>query len=316
MAVEELPGIRTEEVFRPRPGQEFHGHGVYLAGFHAGPDVTHGHAVPVHIGRERVARFMGHHFHVMLGSVEVGKDKRYAVIHDAGAVSAAFLSFGGKHVHQLSFQHHAEEFAGFRGQLVIELFAGCQDIIRRPLGPRIAGAEFQRVVSIAHGVFLAQALCVRPVNAFCHRYQIGPHGRPELLHVFFGIAVAAHAVVAQLGKAFIAHLPAHAVPQLRQFIVDLIQLVLVILVPLSFSLPGRQPPLIVRVSLEGRHLGNGIDPAFKRNLGGSNQLLVFIAQVVFLLQLRDNIRGEGLQFHLRLDKHQVTVFRGKIRPER
>ena len=263
-----------------------------------------------------MARFMGHHFHVMLGSVEIGKDKRHAVVHNAGAVSAAFLALGGKHVHQLSFQHHPEERAGFRRKLVIELFAGCQDIVRGPLGPRIAGAEFQRIVSVAHGVFLAQALCVRPVDAVRHGHQVSPHSRPELFHILFGIAVASHAVIAQLGEAFIAHLPAHAVPQLRQLVIDFIQLVLVILVPLSLSLPGSQPPLIVRVGLEGRHLGNGIYPALKGNLGGSDQFLVFIAQVVFLLQFRNNVRGEGFQVHLRLDKHQVAVFRGEVRPER
>ena len=315
VAVQELPGVGPEEVLRPRPGHELHGHGVDFTGFHAGPHIAHGNPVPVHVSRERVSGLMGHHFHVALGSVEVGKDEGHTVIHQAGAVAAAFLTLGGKHVHQLSFQHHVEELAGLRGKLIIELFAGGQDIVGRSFGPGIAGAEFQRVVRKAHGVFLAQALRLLPVDAVRHRHQVGPYRLPELLHIFLGIAVPAHAVVTQGGVAFIAQLLSHGIPQACQLVIDFIQLVLVFLVPLSFGFPGGQALCVIRAGFERSQLGQGIHAALKGNLSGSDQLLVFVAQVIFLLQLGNDLRGEGLQFNLRVDEHQAAVLRFKILAE-
>lgn len=135
-----------------------------------------------------MARLMGHNLHVMLGAVEVCKDKGNLIIRDAGAVAAAGLALGGEHVQQLPVQHGAEKYAGLRRQLIIEFLALRQNIIRRPNGTGIAGAELQCIVRKAHGIFLPQPLGLLPVDAVCQRYQIGAHRSTEFLHILLGIA--------------------------------------------------------------------------------------------------------------------------------
>ena len=61
-----------------------------------------------------MTRFMRDHLNVMLGAVEVGKNERYLIIPQAGAVAARRLAGGGKHVQQLIVQHGVKEDAGFR----------------------------------------------------------------------------------------------------------------------------------------------------------------------------------------------------------
>ena len=144
MAIPEFPGVLTEEILRPGPGHELHGHGVHLAALHAGPDITHGHPLAVSVGREGVARLVGHHLHIVLRAVEIGEDEGNFIIGQAGAVAAALLPLGGEEVHELVFPHGAEELAGLGRELDIEFSALGQDIIGRTDGAGIATAELQR----------------------------------------------------------------------------------------------------------------------------------------------------------------------------
>ena len=127
---------------------------------------------------------------------------------------------------------------------------------------------------------------------------------------------AAHPVVAQGGVALIAQLLAHGVPQVDQLVIELVQLGLVVLVPLALGLPGRQPPGVVGVGLEGGHLRQGVHAPLKGDLGGGQQLLILLGQIVLPLELRDDLRGEGFQLHLRVDKHQIPVLCGEVGPIR
>ena len=52
-----------------------------------------------------MAGLVGHDLDVMLGAVEVGKNKRHFVITQARAVATARLAGGGQHVHELVVQH-------------------------------------------------------------------------------------------------------------------------------------------------------------------------------------------------------------------
>ena len=100
-----------------------------------------------------------------------------------------------------------------------------------------------------------------------------------------------------------------------ELVVDAVQVILVVLVPLALRLPGRQAALVVRVRLEGGELGQGIGLALEGDLGGGQQLLILGGQVVFLLELGDDLRGEGLELDLGVDKHQVAVLRLEVGAE-
>ena len=294
VAVQVFFRVRAEKALRPGPGHKLHGHGVDLAGLHAGPDVAARDPVPVHPAGEGVARLVGDHLHVPLGAVEVGENEGHLVVHDPGAVAAPGLALGSQHVHQIVVQHGLEKLAGLRGQLVVELFALGDDIVRRALGPGVAGTEFQGVVGVAQGIGHPDALGLRPENPVGQGHQILAHGGPEALHVLLGVAVALHAVVAQGGVALIAQLAAHLVPQVGQLVINAVQLGLVVLVPLAHRLPGSQTAGVVRVALEGPHLGQGVGLTLKGDLGGGDELLMLLGQVVLPLELGHDLRREVL----------------------
>ena len=66
---------------------------------------------------------MGHYLHVVLGAVKVGKDKGNLIIGDAGAVAAAALALGGKHVQQLIPANDILLPQAQVGSLVVGLYA-------------------------------------------------------------------------------------------------------------------------------------------------------------------------------------------------
>ncbi len=312
VAVAELALVRAEEAGGVHPAEELHAHGVDLAGLHAGPGVLSRDALAVHPVGEGVACLVGNHLHVTLGAVEVGEDEGRLVIGDAGAVAAGLLALGGQDVQQLAIQHVAEELAGLRGQLVVELPALGQDVVSRAHRTGVAAAELQRRVGEAQGIRLAQEPGLLLVDILGHGHQVLLHGLAELLHVLLGVAVAAHAVVTQGGVALVAQLSAHLIAQVDQLIVEIVQLRLVVLVPPALGLPGGQAAPVVAVGLEGGQLGQGVDLALKGDLSGGQQLLVLLGQLVLLLHLRDDLRGEGLELDLGVDEHQLAVLGGEV----
>ncbi len=263
---------------------------MYLTCFQRRPYRIQGHAVPVQPCGKSVARLMGYHLHIMLGTIKVCKNKGHLVIRKAGAVSSTRFTLGGKHVQKLSLQHSAEESAGLGRKLVIKLPALHQNIIRRPCRPCISGAESQGVVRKAHGIFLGKPCRLLFVNLACHRYQIFHHALPEFLHIVFVVAVSLHPVIAKLGVAVKTKLPPHGIPELYQLVIDRIQLVLMLLIPRPFRFPGSQPPCIIAVRLKGSELGKCVGLSLKRNLCRGNQFGVLLAQIVFFLQLRYDVR--------------------------
>ena len=316
MAVQELAGVGAKEALRPRPCEELHAHGVYLAALQRRPDVAAGDALAVGPVGKGVTGLVGHHLHVMLGAVEVGEDKGYLIVAQAGAVAACLLALGAQHVQQLVVQHGAEEHLRLGGQLAVELHALCQNIVGRTHGAGVAGAELQRQIREAQGIGLAQTLRLLAADLVRHRHQILLHGGAELLHVLLGVAVAVHAVVAQRGIALVAHLLAHGITQMHQLVVQFIQLRRVLHGPLGVGLPRRQTAGVIGVALEGRQLGQGVGLALKGDLGGGQQFLVLLGQVVLLLHLRDDLRLKALPGDLGVQEHQVAVLRGKVLAER
>lgn len=180
-----------------------------------------------------------------------------------------------------------------------------------PIGQGIAGAELQRRVREAQGVALAQTLRLTAVDLVGHRHQILLHGGAEFLHIRLGVAVAAHTVVAESGVALVAHLLTHGIAQVYQLVVQLIQLRRVLHGPLVVGLPRRQTAGVVGVALEGRQLGQGVGLALKGDLGGGQQLLVLLGQVVLLLHFRNDLRLKALPGDLGVQEHQVAVLLGK-----
>ena len=86
---------------------------MHFTGFQAGPHQIQRHPVPVHISFERMSGLMGHDFHIVFCSIEIGKDKRHMIIRQIRAVTAAFLPLGAEHIHKFHIQHFPEEFTGF-----------------------------------------------------------------------------------------------------------------------------------------------------------------------------------------------------------
>ena len=88
------------------------------------------------------------------------------------------------------------------------------------------------------------------------------------------------------------------------------------LVPAALRLPRSQPPRVVGIVLERGQLRDGVRAAFKRDLRAGDQLLIVLHELVFLLELLDDGRGEGLAGDLGVEKHQIAVFRRKFLAER
>ena len=87
---------------------------MHLAGLHTGPYISQRHTFAVHISSKSMSGFMSDYLHIMLCAVEIGKDKRYFIVRNTGAVAASGLSFRRKYIHQLIIQHSIEKFSGLR----------------------------------------------------------------------------------------------------------------------------------------------------------------------------------------------------------
>ena len=251
----------------------------------------------------------------MLGAVEVGKNERYSVIAQAGAVAAARLAGGGEQVHQLVVQHFVEELRRFGRKLIVEFLALRHNGIGIAAGGGVAAAEHQRVVGKVHRVLLAQTLGLLAVDAVCQRHKVLDHGGAEFFNVRLGVAVAPHTVVAQGGVALVAELFAHGVAQVDELVVDAVKLRLMLLIPLALRLPCRQTARIVGVVLEGGQLAQRVDAALKGNLGAGDQLAVLGGQFVFLCHFGQNFGRERLVGDFGVDEHQIAVLGGKVLAE-
>ena len=203
--------------------------------------------------------------------------------------------------------HELPEFVGLRAQLRIELVAHGKDLGRIAHGLGIAGLEGQGVVRKVHGEILALHLGLGDIELLGHGDQITLDGDAELLHILRAVAVALHTQVAQLGIAVIAQLAAHAVAQLHQLVIDLIQLGAVFVVPVALGHPGSLADLVIGIQLPGRELAEGVHFAPEGDLGGGDQLGIAAAQGILLLQVLHDLGREGLGGHLGIDEGDAAV---------
>ena len=88
-----------------------------------------------------------------------------------------------------------------------------------------------------------------------------------------------------------------------------------ILEPLALGLPRRQAALVVRIVLEGLQLGEGVNAALKGDLGGGDQVVVLAGQLVLLLHVLHDLRGEGLALDLGVQEQQLAVLRLEVLAE-
>ena len=101
-------------------------------------------------------------------------------------------------------------------------------------------------------------------------------------------------------------------------VVKFIELILIVLVPLPFRLPGSKPAPVIRVRFIRCELRESIDAAFKRNRRGSEKLFIGIGNIVLFFHGCDELfrRQESFQGDFRIDKHQIPEFFFKRRAER
>ena len=85
--------------------------------------------------------------------------------------------------------------------------------------------------------------------------------------------------------------------------------------PLPFGFPRGEAARVIRISLERFQLGQRIDAALERNLGGGDQLAVFGDKLVFLLHIFDDFGRKRFPVNLRIQEQQAAVLLFKIRTE-
>ena len=314
MAVKILAGILAEEALRPRPRHELHGHGMDFARFHA--RIVHRDAPCVEICLECVAGLVCHDLNIVLRAVEIGKDERDVIIGNRAAITAGGLALGGENIEQLALSHHTEERARLRRELIIEFLAVGENVLGVAAGTRVAAAEGERRVRKAQWIRFAETLGLFLIDALGDRHKILAHGGTELLHIGLAVAVAAHAVVAEFRIALVAELFAHRVTQEDKLIVNAVKLALVLLIPSALGLPRGETLRVVRAGLERRELRERVYAALKRDLCRGDELIVFSRKIVFLLQLRDDLRRERFESDLGVEEHQRAVFLFKVRAVR
>ena len=188
-----------------------------------------------------------------------------------------------------------------------------ENVLGVAAGTRVAAAEGKRCVRKAQRIRFAEALGLFLIDALGDRHKILAHGGTELFHIGLAVAVAAHAVVAELRIALVAELFAHRVTQVDKLIVNAVKLALVLLIPSALGLPRGETLRVVRAGLERRELRERVYAALKRDLCRGDELIVFGRKIVFLLQLRDDLRRERFESDLGVEEHQRAVFLFKVR---
>ena len=132
--VAELARVRAEEILRPGPGKELHGHGVDLAGLKRGPlALARDNEAAGEVG-EGVAGLMGDHVHIPGRAVEIGQDEGLMVRREAGAVSASPLVLPRLHVKRLCLQHKVNELPGFLTHVMVHRLGRSEDGLLPPWG--------------------------------------------------------------------------------------------------------------------------------------------------------------------------------------
>ena len=89
-----------------------------------------------------------------------------------------------------------------------------------------------------------------------------------------------------------------------------------LLIPSALGLPRGEALRVVRAGLERRELRERVYAALIRDLCRGDELIVFGRKIVFLLQLRDDLRRERFESDLGVEEHQRAVFLFKVRAVR
>ena len=300
-----LPGQGAEELLMPGGGEELHGHGVDLAGLDGGAH----HAAQVALAHgpeagEGVARLVGQHVHVAAGAVEVGEDEGGLVGGELRAVAAGGLALLAQDVQQLVVPEEVGKLRRLRAQLPVHLPAGGQDLVGGALGVRVAVGEQQHIVPVFQLIHTQPPLLV-----LLHPGHDGHHVPgdlvPEGRHLGGAVAVAAQAVIAQLEIVVVAHVLRLGGAVLHQLVVELVQLRLVGVEPLSLRLVGRLADRPIRALLVGPQLGQGQLLPVPLHHGGGVELLVLALQLVLLLHEGHVLRVEGPHRDLQVGEQQL-----------
>ena len=253
---------------------------------------------------------------VVLGTVEIRKNERDAVVVDARAVAAALFALGREKIHQLAVKHRLEELTRLRREVVIESLCCGKDSFVIACRFRIAGPEHQSAVRKAQRILHAEALRLFSADAVSHRDYVFLDRLMELVDIIAVVAVPGHAVVSELDIILHSKLTGHLISDGDETVIKFIQLVLVISVPAAFGLPCLEPRLIIRVMLERSDLSDSISFAPKRDRSARKQFLISGRQFVLLLQQRDDRRIERLHLKFRINKNDFPEFFRKRAAER
>ena len=102
---------------------------------------------------------------------------------------------------------------------------------------------------------------------------------------------------------------------MHEFIIDRVKAFLLLFVPPAFRLPCGQAACVIRVGLEGTQLRQRVNAAFKGNLRGGKQLVVFLHQLIFPLHFGNDVGRKGLFLYLGIDEENIAVFGGEFPAE-
>ena len=299
--------VLAEEILVVILGQEFHAHGVTLAGLD-GRLMEIRIDVGMHgtVKCKGVAGLVGQNIHVIRGAVEVGENKRHLVGRERGAVATGCLAVTGENVEHLAVEHGLDEFPGLRAEILIHGLARSKDLLRRSLRLGVAVGEAELIVVDAQSIH-ADTLALGFLDLGDDGHQIRGDLVAELLQFLCAVAVAAQTVIAQLDVVVVAQHSALGVAVFHQLVIDLVQLLPVGIEDLALSLKGCAADGAIRAFLVLAQHGKRHSLAVKLHRQSGVELLILSLQLAGLLHKGNQLRLEAAAGDFQILEKQAAV---------
>ena len=225
-------------------------------------------------------------------AVEVGEDERHSHAREHVAEPARRLARPRVQVEEAALAHRAVKPAQPPVHAVEHDLPGIHQVLGRAERLRVARRVDQRQVP---GVQLVPAV---PDPALFQQLRHQRHDMGDDLvavgrHLRRAVIHPAHPLVAERDEALVAEVSRHAVAQLHQAVVDVVQLRAVLREPLPFRLLRPVTHVAVQVLRVGRQPGQVHRHPFHRQPRGGGQLRVARRERRFLRQPVGDHRVEG-----------------------
>ena len=171
-----------------------------------------------------MSALVGDHIHIPRCAIEVGKDKRRAVVIKIRHIAARFFCLSAKDIKQFVLHHKIKKLSGLIGQFLVHFLSSFHDFLRCTLRIGIAILKIHFVVK-AHEFFQSQTIFSFLMKLFSKRHKHFFYLLSEVFHLFFSITVSIHAVIAKLYEIFIAKQSCLFRSHLHKPVVNFIQFV-------------------------------------------------------------------------------------------